>query len=69
VSQLLAGLVGTPVEIIPETYELYVRDLLTQTIAAGPISVTLADRGIYGVLATNGDSSATANVTLMDDFQ
>jgi hypothetical protein len=69
VSQLVPGVVGTPVEVIPETYDLYLRDFATTTIVAGPISVTLASRGIYSVLATNGDSSASANVTLFDDFQ
>jgi hypothetical protein len=69
VSQLVPGVASTPIEIIPETFELYLRDFVTQAILAGPINVTLASRGIYGVLATNGDSSASANVTLFDDFQ
>jgi hypothetical protein len=69
ISLLLPGFVGTPIEVIPDTYDLYVFQLDTGMSAAGPLAVTLLDRGIYGVVVTNGDSSATANVALIDDFQ
>jgi hypothetical protein len=69
VAFLLPGTVGTPVEVLPGTYDLYVRLGATNTLLAGPLAVTLLERGLYGVLATNGADTATADVTLIDDFQ
>ena len=58
-----------PAAIAPASYDLYLFLSGTQTMVAGPIPITLAAQGIYGVLATNGPDSVTATVTLIDDFQ
>jgi len=52
----------------PGDYDIYLRETGTTTLRAGPIPVTLASGGLYGVLATNGPDTATANVVLFDDF-
>ena len=66
---LTPGIIGDPVEWPPANYDLYLRQTGTTTIVAGPIPVTMAAQGIYGVLATNGPDGVTATVTLIDDFQ
>jgi hypothetical protein len=66
---LTPGTIGVPLELPPGSYNVYLRQTGTTTIVAGPIPVTLAAQGIYGVLATNGPDSVTATVTLIDDFQ
>jgi hypothetical protein len=40
----------------------------TTTVVAGPIPVTLADTGFYGVLITDGATGSTADLVLIDDF-
>jgi hypothetical protein len=52
----------------PGDYDIYLRETGTTTLRAGPIPVTLAGGGLYGVLATNGPDTATADVVLFDDF-
>jgi hypothetical protein len=37
-------------------------------LLTGPTRLNLAAGGIYGVLATNGPDTATAVITLFDDF-
>ena len=57
------------VPLIPGSYELYLRQTSTTTYFAGPIPITVAAGGIYGIAALNGADTATANVVLFDDFQ
>ncbi len=52
----------------PGTYDLYLRETTTGALLSGPTAITLDGSGIYGVLATNGPDTATATVTLYDDF-
>ena len=40
----------------------------TGALLSGPTAITVDGGGIYGVLATNGPDTATATVTLYDDF-
>lgn len=49
-------------------YELTVRDYDTQTIVAGPQTLTLADGKLYGILAVDSPGGATADIVLFDDF-
>jgi hypothetical protein len=50
-------------------YDLYLRVFLTTNVVAGPLRVSIAAGGIYGVLATDGPDTATAGIVLFDDFQ
>ena len=52
----------------PGDYDLYLRLFTTDEAIAGPIPVTFAGDGLYGVLAVNGPTSTTAEVVLFDDF-
>jgi hypothetical protein len=52
----------------PGDYDLYARQFTTDEVVAGPIPVTLAGDGVYGVLAVNGPTSTTAEIVLLDDF-
>jgi len=68
-ASLVVGTVGISTGIPPGDYNLWLRQTFTTTIVAGPIPITLAGAGIYGALATNGPDTATATITLIDDFQ
>lgn len=63
VSGSSGALQGPPGEI-----ELTIRITGTETVAYGPAPLTVADRGLYGVLAINGATPETAGVVLFDDF-
>jgi hypothetical protein len=52
----------------PGDYDLYARQFTTDEVVAGPIPVTLAGDGVYGVLAVNGPTRTTAEIVLLDDF-
>jgi hypothetical protein len=54
--------------IPPGDYDLALRQNVTTTLLAGPVRVTLAAGGIYGVMAINGASTSTADIVLLDDF-
>jgi hypothetical protein len=49
-------------------YDLYLRQFAGSTVIAGPLRVSIAAGGIYGVLATDGPDTATARMVLFDDF-
>jgi len=53
--------------IKPGTYDLLFRETVTNVVRAGPVPVTLADGGIYGVMTLNGPDTATATVVFIDD--
>jgi hypothetical protein len=53
--------------VVPGTYDLLLRETVTNTVRAGPIPVTFANGGIYTVLMLNGPDTATANVVFLDD--
>ena len=69
-----AATLGTPgttvnyLRIPPGSYDLYLRQTATTQMVSGPTRIVLDSRGIYGVLAINGADTATAVVTLFDDF-
>lgn len=54
--------------VAPGDYDLVLRDSVSAAILAGPLPVTLAAGGLYGVLAVNGPDAATARIELLDDF-
>jgi hypothetical protein len=54
---------------VPGTYDLFLRPIGSETIAAGPLTFTVAGGGIYSVLAVNGPDTASAGIVLLDDFQ
>jgi hypothetical protein len=49
-------------------YDLSLRQPGATTLLAGPTRITLASRGIYGVLAVDGPDTATAGLAFFDDF-
>ena len=70
-AQSVLGTPGSQVaysQFPPGTYDLYLRETTTRALLSGPTAITLAGSGIYSVLATNGPDTATATVTLYDDF-
>jgi len=52
----------------PGEYDLYLYQYASLTILSGPTRISLADGGIYGVLAVDGADTATASVLFLDDF-
>ena len=54
--------------ILPDSYELVIRDSVTQTTVSGPQTITLGVGGVYGILAVDGADATTADVVLLDDF-
>ena len=65
---LVAPSASTHTLLAPGTYDLYLRRPVTNEILSGPTPITLAERGIYTVLAVNGPNNTTAEVVLLDDF-
>jgi hypothetical protein len=63
-----AGIAIATTPLAPGDYELTLRVTGSNTIAIGPLPITLAGAGIYSVLALNGATSTTADVVLFDDF-
>jgi hypothetical protein len=53
---------------VPGDYEITVRDQDTLAIVAGPVPVTLADKGVYGLLLTNAADSVTIDLQYFYDF-
>jgi hypothetical protein len=60
--------VASDVRMPPADYQLTVTVTGTTTVVAGPIPVSLADTGFYGVLITDGATGSTADLVLIDDF-
>jgi hypothetical protein len=54
--------------LIPGDYEITVQDEETQAILAGPELVTLAEKGVYGVLLLNSADSVTIDFEYFYDF-
>jgi len=54
--------------VLPGEYELYVADAFTRAVLAGPLPVTLADGGVYGILLLNAEGGSTIDIALFDDF-
>jgi uncharacterized protein DUF4397 len=69
ITSLLTPGVSASIPVPPGTYDLVARQNGTPTIVAGPTPITIDGGGLYGVIATNGADSATANFVLIDDFQ
>jgi hypothetical protein len=66
--QLLAGEASQAFVVRPSDRELTLRIPGTQTIALGPVPITLDDAGIHSILAVNGATPETSEVVLFDDF-
>jgi hypothetical protein len=69
VGALFAPGVSTFIPLPPGDYDLYTRVTTTTQIVSGPTPISVAGRGLYSVLATNGPDTATATITLFEDFQ
>lgn len=48
--------------LVPGNYEITVQDEDTEAVVAGPVPVTLADRGLYGVLMLNAADNVTVEL-------
>ena len=59
---------STIIPFPPGTYDLYLRPSGSTTLAAGPLTFTVAGGGIYSMLAVNGADTASAGVVYLDDF-
>lgn len=53
----------------PGTYEIWARDSSTATMLAGPVTVTVAEKGLYGFVLSNNPNGTTVDIALIDDFQ
>jgi hypothetical protein len=60
--------VSARVVIPPGTYDLVVQDATSVTTVAGPQSITLTDSGVETILVTNGTTSGTVDVVLLQGF-
>jgi hypothetical protein len=56
------------VPLIPGDYEIWVRNPITDTVLAGPLAVTMADGGFYGILVADAVGGSTVDLVLFDDF-
>jgi hypothetical protein len=52
----------------PGEYDLYLYQYGTLNVLSGPTRISVAEGGIYSVLAVDGADTATANALLLDDF-
>jgi uncharacterized protein DUF4397 len=56
----------------PASYEIWLRTfsgtVTPGAILAGPVSVTLADKGLYGIVLSNDANGTSIDMTLIDDF-
>jgi hypothetical protein len=62
------GAISSNIAFSAAAYELTVRDGSTDTVLAGPTTVTLEAGGFYGVLITDSVGGGTVELTLLDDF-
>ncbi|HVY63656.1 MAG TPA: hypothetical protein VHH11_02425 [Gammaproteobacteria bacterium] len=53
--------------VVPGTYELLLREVGTNTVRAGPITVNLVEGGLYTILSLNGADGTTSSVAFLDD--
>ena len=56
------------ITLAPGTYDLWLRDFGTTTILSGPVTVTVAAKGLYGVVTSNDPNGTTIDMTLIDEF-
>ena len=57
-----------PRALAPGDYEVTVQDSVTDAILAGPVPITVAAEGIYGILLSNNADSVTVQVDYFYDF-
>jgi hypothetical protein len=57
-----------PITVLPGTYEVWLRTYLTTTIVGGPVTVTVAEKGFYGIVFSNNANGTTIDMSLIDDF-
>ncbi len=67
-SSIAAGGSVPNLPIAAAEYEITIRDGGTETVLAGPTTITLDDSGLYGILLTDSAGGATVDLTLFDDF-
>ncbi len=56
------------IPLVPDNYDFWVRDPLAATVVAGPIDLSLADGGVYGILLADGPGDGTVEIVYFDDF-
>jgi len=56
------------ITVAPGTYDLWLRDYGTTTILSGPVTITVAATGLYGVVTSNDANGTTIDMTLIDEF-
>jgi hypothetical protein len=67
-AQLFAGDVNARINLPPGELELTLRDPVSQTIVAGPLPITVAAEGVYGLLAVEAVGGSTVDIVFFDDF-
>jgi hypothetical protein len=55
------------ITVLPGNYDFVLRDLSTSTIVAGPTAITLANRGVHGLLFLDAIGGSTVDVVIYDD--
>ncbi len=67
-STLQSRAASSNISVVPGEYELTLRDSISTTILADPITFTLDEGGFYSVLITDSTGGSTVDITLFDDF-
>ena len=62
------GMTASYTLLDPGEYDLYLYQYASPTILSGPTRISVADGGIYSVLAVDGPDTATASLIMLDDF-
>ena len=58
----------SPITVPPGTYEVWLRTFATTTIVGGPVTITVAERGLYGIVTSNDADGTTIDMKLVDEF-
>lgn len=59
---------STILTLAPGTYDLAVRNSGSSSVLAGPQTITVAEEGIYSVLAVDGPDTSSVGLVLLGDF-
>ena len=54
--------------LAPGTYELWLRQYFTTTILGGPVTVSVDEKGLYGIFLSNNADGTTIDIKLIDGF-
>lgn len=66
---LTAPVVTSRVLFPPDTFELTVKDPVSDTVVFGPSNVTLERRGVYTIALLDSGDGTTVSAMLLDDFE